>query len=144
MSQIESGIYEKGKFSLEEVINSIKRNPKINEAGAILSFSGIVRATSHEGAPVKGMKIDAYTELANKSINKICDEIIKREGIIDVVLIHFKGNFDITEDLVYVVVASAHRDEGFKALRDTVEMYKKEIAVWKKEEFDNGSSEWVH
>ena len=45
---------------------------------------------------------------------------------------------------MHVFIASSHRAEGFKSLRDAVEMYKKEIAVWKREDFQNGTSEWVH
>lgn len=142
--EIKSGIYNKGKIRFEEIIKSIKRNPKIRECGAILTFTGIVRKTSEDGKPVKGLKIDAYDELANKTINKICTETKKKTGIIDVKVIHLKGEFDISDDLIYVVIASAHREEGFEALRNAVEKYKKEVSVWKREEFLDGTSEWVH
>ena len=142
--QIKSGIYKKGEITFEEIINSIKNHPKIEETGSILSFTGIVRNTSKDGNLVKGLKIDAYDELANNSINSICSNIKNNKGIIEIKIIHLKGEFDITDDLVYVVIASAHRQEGFEALRSAVERYKKEIAVWKKEEFINGSGEWIH
>lgn len=142
--QIKSGIYKKGEITFEEIINSIKNHPKIEETGSILSFTGIVRNTSKDGNLVKGLKIDAYDELANNSINSICSDIKNNKGIIEIKIIHLKGEFDITDDLVYVVIASAHRQEGFGALRSAVERYKKEIAVWKKEEFINGSAEWIH
>jgi len=41
-------------------------------------------------------------------------------------------------------VASAHRKEGFKVISNAVDMYKKEIAVRKREDFKDGSSEWIH
>ena len=142
--EIKSGIYNKGKIKFEDIMKSIKLNPKIRECGAILTFTGIVRKTSEDGKPVKGLKIDAYDELANKTINKMCTETKKKTGIIDVKIIHLKGEFNISDDLVYVVVASAHREEGFEALRNAVEKYKKEVSVWKREEFLDGTSEWVH
>ena len=141
--QIKSGIYKKGEITFEEIIKSIKNHLKIEETGSILSFTGIVRNTSKDGNLVKGLKIDTYDELANNSINSICNDIKNNKGIIEAKIIHLKGEFDITDDLVYVVIASAHRQEGFEALRSAVERYKKEIAVWKKEEFINGSAEWV-
>ncbi|MFX1394268.1 MAG: molybdenum cofactor biosynthesis protein MoaE [Promethearchaeota archaeon] len=142
--EIKSGIYNKGRIKFDDIIRTIKSNPKIKESGAILTFTGIVRKTSEDGKPVKGLKIDAYDELANKAIDKICNEIKKHPGIIDIKVIHLKGEFDISDDLVYVVVASAHREEGFVMLRDAVERYKKEVSVWKREEFIDGSLEWVH
>ncbi|MFX0174587.1 MAG: molybdenum cofactor biosynthesis protein MoaE [Candidatus Hodarchaeota archaeon] len=142
--QIKSGIYNKGDVELETIIQSIKSNPEIKKVGSIHTFTGIVRGTSINGKPVLSMKIDAYDELANKSIAKICGELKQESGIIDIRLVHLKGDFKLSEDLVYVVVASAHREEGFKVIRKAVEMYKKEIAVWKREDFSNGSSEWIH
>ena len=143
-TQVKSGIYEKDKISLSNIIFSLKNHPKIKDAGSILTFTGIVRNTSKNGKLIRSLEIDAYEELANNSINKICKEIKEVPGIVDIVIVHFKGAFDIKDELVHVVVASSHREEGFKALRLAVEKYKKEIAVWKKEVFSDGSSEWVH
>ena len=90
------------------------------------------------------MKIDAYDEIANKNINDICADITSLRGIIDAKIIHLKGEFEISEDLVFVIVLSAHRKEGFNALKRAVERYKKELTVWKKEFYIDGSSEWIH
>lgn len=144
INQIKSGIYEKDKVNLNEIFLTLKNHPKIKEVGSILSFTGIVRKTSQDKKLIRSLEIDSYDELANKSINQICMEIKELPGIIDVIIVHFKGTFNITDDLVHVLVASSHRDEGFKALRLAVEKYKQEIAVWKKEYFLDGSSEWVH
>ncbi|TFF87752.1 MAG: hypothetical protein EU550_02680 [Promethearchaeota archaeon] len=143
-SNIKSGIYQKDKINLETLISSIKKEEKISKAGSILIFNGIVRETSQKGELIKKLSIDAYDELANKSIDKIYNDLKNRKGIIDIRIIHLKGEFQITDDLVYVVVASAHREEGFKTLKDAVERYKEEIEVWKREEFLNGREEWVH
>jgi molybdopterin synthase catalytic subunit len=141
---VESGIYNKGEIDLEHIIKSLKTHSNITKAGSIHTFTGIVRDSSINGIPVISMKIDAYDELANKSITKICEALKQKDGIIDVKIIHLKGEFSLSEDLVYVVVASAHRKEGFEVINKAVEMYKKEIAVWKREDFTNGSSEWIH
>ncbi len=139
-----SGISKKGEITLEHIINSVKDNSNIKKAGSIHTFTGIVRESSLNGKLVDSMKIDAYDDLANESIIKICNRLKQEEGIIDVKIVHLKGDFDLTDDLVYVVVASAHRKEGFNVISKAVEMYKKEIAVWKRENYENGSSEWIH
>ena len=141
---VKSGIYNKGEIELESIIKSVKANPKIKKAGSIHTFTGIVRDSSINGKPVARMKIDAYDELANKSIFEICERLKQEKGIIDVKIVHLKGEFELSEDLVYVVVASAHRKEGFEVISKAVDMYKKEIAVWKREDFNDGTSEWIH
>ncbi len=141
---VKSGIYNKGEIELENIIKSLKANPKIKKAGSIHVFTGIVRDSSINGKPVVRMKIDAYDELANKSIFEICERLKQEKGIINVKIVHLKGEFELSEDLVYVVVASAHRKEGFDVISKAVDMYKKEIAVWKREDFTDGTSEWIH
>ena len=143
-NRVESGIYNKGEIDLDQIIKSMKKDPKITKAGSIHTFTGIVRDSSKNDKPVVSMKIDAYDELANNSIKKICNKLTQKEGIIDIKIIHLKGDFELSDDLVYVVVASAHRQEGFEAISSAVEMYKKEIAVWKREDFKDGTSEWIH
>ncbi|MEJ2251233.1 MAG: molybdenum cofactor biosynthesis protein MoaE [Candidatus Lokiarchaeota archaeon] len=141
---IKSGIYNKGDVSLEELISSVKNGANISKAGAILVFNGIVRESSNTGNAIETLTIDAYDELANRTMERICNDLKQKKGIIDLRIIHLKGKFQISEDLVYVIVASAHREEGFKTLREAVERYKKEIEVWKQEEFLNGNSKWIH
>lgn len=143
-AKIESGIYNKGEIDLEHIIQSVKRDSNIEEAGSIHTFTGIVRCSSKTGKSVIGIKIDAYDELATESIKKISKKLKQEKGIIDIRIIHLKGEFELSEDLVYVVVASAHRKEGFEVISKAVDMYKKEIAVWKREDFKDGSSEWIH
>ena len=142
--EFESGIYKKGEIDLASIIQSMKKDLKIEEAGSIHTFTGIVRCNSKTGKPVISMIIDAYDELANESIKKICAKLKQVKGIIDIKIIHLKGEFELSEDLVYVVVASAHREEGFEVISNAVDMYKKEITVWKREDFKDGSSEWIH
>jgi len=142
-NEIKSGIYEKGALSFENIYNSIKKHPLIKNSGSILTFNGIVRSTSKNGRPIKELKIEAYDELGNQVISEICENIKKKYNLIDIKIVHLKGKFDISDDLVHVFVASAHRQEGFKALMEAVERYKKQLPVWMKEDFSNGSSKWV-
>lgn len=143
-NEIPSGIYKKGEINFSDVINSIKNQKNFPEAGSILTFTGIVRNSSINGKEVTRMQIDSYDELANKKIQEICNELLEFPGLINIKIIHYKGEFNVTDDLVHVIIASAHREEGFKVLRKAVERYKKELTVWKKELYKDGSSEWIH
>ncbi len=142
--ELRSGIYNKGEITLDEIIKSVKNNPKIKNVGSIHVFTGIVRESSKEGKQVKSMKIDSFDDMANITIDDICESLKKKNGIIDVKIVHFKGDFSLSDDLVYVVVGSAHREEGFDAIKNAVDLYKKKIAVWKREDFIDGTSKWIH
>jgi molybdopterin synthase catalytic subunit len=129
-----NGIHKKGELSLSELLKSIKEQADFPRAGAIATFIGVVRGETLDGEKVEGLELQAYEEEANKVFGKICKELEKKEGIITVHIHHFVGEFRVGEDLVYVVVAGAHRKNVFRVLQEAVERYKSEAPVFKKEQ----------
>ena len=127
------GIHKKGELSLSKLLKSIKERAEFRRAGAIATFVGVVRGETLDGENVTGLELQAYEEEANKVLGSICEELKKREGVVDVQIHHFVGEFSVGEDLVYVVVAGAHREHVFGVLREAVERYKSEAPVFKKE-----------
>ena len=127
------GIHKKGEFTLSELLESMKEREDFPKAGAIATFVGVVRGTTFDGENVEGLELQAYEEEANKVLGGICADLKKREGVVDVQIHHFVGEFSVGEDLVYVVVAGAHRQNVFDVLREAVERYKSEAPVFKKE-----------
>jgi len=127
------GIHEKGKLSFLDLLKSVKDRPDFHKAGALAMFIGVVRGETLDGEPVKKLELEAYEEKANEVLGNICKELREREGVIDVQIHHFVGEFGVGEDLVYVVVAGAHRQNVFSVLEEAVERYKKEVTIFKKE-----------
>jgi molybdopterin synthase catalytic subunit len=124
-------VHNKGEIGLMDIISEMKKNPDLYKAGAIACFIGIVRGETQKGVPVKKLELEAYEEKANETLTNICEEIKNKEGIVDVQIHHNVGEFEVGEEVVYVVVAGAHRKELFSALVDAVERYKKEAPIWK-------------
>jgi molybdopterin synthase catalytic subunit len=141
------GIHKKGDLSLSELLKSVKERVDFRKAGAIATFIGVVRGETMSGEKVERLELEAYEEEANKVLGGICEELKKRDGVIDVQIHHFVGEFGVGEDLVYVVVAGAHRGNVFGVLEEAVERYKNEAPVFKKEHIVNKTgvteSYWV-
>lgn len=127
------GIHKKGEFSLSELLNSMKMISNFPEAGAIATFVGVVRGTTLEGKNVDSLELEAYEEQSNNILGKICEDLKKKKGIVDVQIHHFVGKFKVGDDLVYVVVAGGHRKNVFGILQEAVERYKNEAPIFKKE-----------
>lgn len=127
------GIHEKGEFSLRDLLKSVKDRPDFYRAGALATFIGVVRGETPSGEAVQKLMLEAYEEKANEVLGRICKELKEKEGVIDVQIHHLVGEFDVGEDLVYVVVAGAHRQNVFPVLEEAVERYKKEATIFKKE-----------
>jgi len=115
------------------MISNVKKEPKFQRAGAIAMFVGVVRGETVKGEEVEKLELEAYEEKANEVLKSICDDLIKRTGIIDVQIHHLLGEFKVGEDLVYVLVAGSHRKNVFSVLEEAVERYKKEVPIFKKE-----------
>ncbi len=127
------GVHKKGTVSLHSLLRSLREKPNFRKAGALAVFVGVVRGETSGGETVKRLELEAFEEKANEIFEKICEDLRKREGVIDVQIHHFVGEFDVGEDLVYVVVAGAHRQNVFPVLEEAVERYKGEAMIFKKE-----------
>jgi len=130
----DSGVHVKGTITLQSVIENIKQKPNFSKAGAIGLFIGVVRGETLDGERVEKLEIEAYEEKANETLNKICDDLTRKPGIVDVQIHHLIGEFQVGDDLVYVAVAGSHRTDVFPVLREAVERYKSEAQVFKKEQ----------
>lgn len=128
-----AGVHKKLTIALPELFRNVKEKPNFHKAGAVAVFVGLVRGETSEGDVVKKLELEAYEEKANEVLAKICDELKKRDGVIDVQIHHLLGEFDVGEDVVYVLVAGAHRHNVFPTLEKAVERYKKEAPIFKKE-----------
>jgi molybdopterin synthase catalytic subunit len=130
---IHAGVHEKGTFSVSDLISNTKKNVNFEKAGAIALFIGVARGETLEGEKVQKLTLEAYEEKANEVLGKICDDLSKKPGIVDVQIHHLLGEFNVGEDLVYVSVAGSHRTDVFPVLREAVERYKSEAPIFKKE-----------
>lgn len=141
------GVHKKGTISLLDTINTAKSKPDFSKVGAITLFIGVVRGDTPKGEKVQKLELEAYEEKANEVLTRICNDLKKKEGIIDVQIHHLLGEFDVGEDLVYVLVAGCHRKNLFPILEEAVERYKQEAPIFKKEHVmtrkGNKSAYWV-
>jgi molybdopterin synthase catalytic subunit len=122
--------------TLGSLIRAARSRPDIHNAGAILTFTGIVRGEA------LALEFDKYEGEAERRISSIARDLATADGIIDVKIYHKSGRIERGEDIVYIVVAAAHRQEGFKTLREAIERIKNEVPIWKKELTEHGGK-WV-
>ncbi|HNW37609.1 MAG TPA: molybdopterin synthase [Methanosarcina vacuolata] len=130
------------RYTLEALIKKIRKNPSIRKAGAIGTFTGIVRELA-ENERTSKLEFEKYEPEASKILDQIREELKQKEGILEVLIHHKVGVIKAGEDIVYIVVAAAHRGELFSALSEAIERIKVEAPIWKKE-FTEKEEFWVH
>jgi molybdopterin synthase catalytic subunit len=133
-----AGVHEKGTISMEQMISDVKKRRGFPKTGAIALFVGVARGQTLKGEKVEKLELEAYEEKADEVLRKICRDLKKNPGIVDVQIHHLLGEFDVGEDMVYVMVAGSHRKQVFPVLEEAVERYKKEAPIFKKELITTG------
>ncbi len=109
--------------------------------GAVASFVGTVR-DRNEGQEVSSMELEHYPGMTEKSIEAMIDAAQKRFDIRAARVIHRVGVLQPLEQIVLVVVTSAHRGEAFKACEFLMDYLKTQAPFWKKERTPAGAR-WV-
>jgi len=112
-------------------------------AGAIVTFAGATRNVTH-GKAVVSLAYEAYPEMAVPKLREIAARALASFDIIRVAVVHRIATLGIGEISVGIAVSAPHRPAAFEACRFVIDEIKRDVPVWKKEEFGDGSSEWVH
>ena len=115
-----------------------KGNPGV---GAVASFGGVVRDVN-EGDAVAGMTLEHYPGMTEKAIGEIIGQARGRWDMLDALVIHRVGALRPADQIVLVVVTSAHRGEAFAACEFIMDYLKTRAPFWKKEQAGKGQR-WV-
>mgnify|MGYP001597326623 CR=1 FL=1 len=126
-------------LSLEEVYK-LADTPK---NGAIVVMSGTVRNKT-EGRIVNYLEYQAYEPMAIAIFQNIALKIRQTWPDTNSIIIHHRiGKLQIGEISVLVAVGYPHRKEAFEACKYAIDTLKHNAPIWKKEHFQDGSSNWV-
>ena len=111
--------------------------------GAVVTFLGTVRDVTGEQMTV-ALDYEAYGPMAEKKLAEIEADTRARWPVGDIALVHRLGHLEIGEVSVAVAVSCPHRAQAFDACRHAIDRLKELVPIWKKENWADGSTEWVH
>ena len=109
--------------------------------GAVCSFIGTVR-DRNDGQSVSAMELEHYPGMTEKAIEGMIDEAFKRFDILGARVIHRVGPLKPLDQIVLVIVSSAHRGQSFQACEFLMDYLKTQAPFWKKETTAEGAR-WV-
>ncbi len=111
--------------------------------GAVVVFLGTVRDLTG-GRVTTALDYEAYPGMAEKKLAEIEKDTRSRWPVGDIVLEHRLGHLEVGEVSVAVVVSCPHRGQAFEACRYAIDRLKELVPIWKKENWADGGTEWVH
>ena len=124
-------------FSVDEELRRLK-TPSV---GGIVTFVGVVRAES-EGQQIDSMEIEVYPEMAEKQLQIIREEAIKKFSVEEILIVHRYGNLMVGDNIVLIAASAGHRDSALDACRYVIDELKKRVPIWKREHTPAGAC-WV-
>jgi molybdopterin synthase catalytic subunit len=110
-------------------------------AGAVVSFGGIVR--DHDGGrPVTMIEYVGHPS-AQSVLEQVAADVAARTDAEALAVAHRLGPLQVGEAALVVAVSAAHRQEAFAAAALLVDEVKDRLPVWKRQQFPDGTDEWV-
>ncbi len=113
------------------------------QAGAVVLFLGTVRELTGDRKTV-ALDYEAYPGMAEKLLAEVEQRARSRWPILAAGLVHRLGHLELGEISVAVAVSCPHRDQAFEAGRFMIDTLKELVPIWKKENWADGTTEWVH
>lgn len=113
------------------------------ESGAIVNFIGLVRDhTEHNDEQIISMTLEHYPGMTESEIDKIIQKSIKKWELTGITVIHRVGKLFVSDQIVFVGVASKHRQNAFDACNFIMDWLKTKAPFWKIEE-SKSERKWV-
>jgi len=112
-------------------------------AGAVVTFAGVVRDHDH-GRGVTALDYEGHPTAAAVVERVAADVAAGFPGVRAVAVTHRVGPLGIGDVALACAVAGEHRREAFDACSELVDAVKRELPVWKRQEFTDGTEEWVN
>jgi len=108
----------------EKAIELVRASDNIQKMGMIAVHLGIVRATSKSGEQISSIQVTYDKE----RLECIRQEIGKKPGIFEVVILTNEGRLNIGDEIMAVAVGGDIRENVFPALEEAVNRIKAEAA----------------
>jgi molybdopterin synthase catalytic subunit len=113
------------------------------EAGAVVLFLGTTREIT-DGRQTIALDYEAYHEMAQGRLRELEAEARRRWPVIECIVVHRLGRVPPTEASVAVAVSTPHRGDAFAAGQWLIDSLKRDVPIWKREQWADGAAEWVH
>lgn len=113
------------------------------EAGAVVLFLGTTRQFTGD-RETASLDYEGHREMALAKLAELEQEARSKWPIIECQIVHRLGHLPLGEASVAIAVSSPHRRDAFEAGQWLIDTLKQVVPIWKKENWTDGSSEWVH
>jgi molybdopterin synthase catalytic subunit len=107
---------------------------RLAEAGAVVSFDGVVRGTEDDRA-IEALDYEVYDPMATRQLTQLARSLLGQHGLIAIRVEHSRGRVPVGRCSFRLQIASKHRKEAIRAMDAFVDRLKQDVPIWKKAVF---------
>jgi molybdopterin synthase catalytic subunit len=122
---------------------AVLQHVESRRAGAVVLFLGTTREVTGERA-TRSLDYECYGDMARKKMAQLRAEALARWPLTACAVVHRVGHLEPGEASVAIAVSSPHRQDAFEAGKWLIDTLKEVVPIWKKENWADGTSDWVH
>jgi molybdopterin synthase catalytic subunit len=122
---------------------ALTESVRSKKSGAVVLFLGTVRETT-AGRQSLALEYESYAEMAQVKLAELEAAARTRWPVDELAVAHRVGRLELGEISVAVAVSCPHRADAFEAGRFLIDELKLTVPIWKKEQYADGTTEWVH
>ena len=112
-------------------------------AGAVVLFLGVTRQLT-AGRETESLDYECYPEMAIGKLKELEEQARAKWPLLHCIVVHRLGHLEISEASIAIAVSSPHRRAAFEAGQWLIDTIKEVVPIWKQENWQDGSREWVH
>ena len=122
---------------------ALTESVRSNAAGAVVLFLGTVREMTN-GRQTAALDYEAFPEMARAKFDELISEAHGKWPVVRAAIVHRLGRLELGDVSVAVAVSTPHRQQAFEAGKFLIDRLKQVVPIWKKENWADGTTEWVH
>ena len=115
---------------------------RLGGEGAVVSFAGVARPRTRDGAEVRRIFLDHHPRLTQRSLDDIAAAAAERFPVSAITVAHRFGEVLPGETIVFAAAAALHRRAAFEAADYLMDRLKTDAVLWKREDAVDGSR-WI-
>ncbi len=123
--------------------HALTESVRSQQAGAVVLFLGTVREMTGNQQTV-ALDYEGYPAMAEAKMKELLTQAQQQWPVIEAAIVHRLGHLELGEISVAVAVSCPHRRDAFEAGRFLIDQLKLTVPIWKKENWSDGTTEWVH
>jgi len=114
-----------------------------SQAGAVVLFLGTTREMTG-GRRTESLDYECYPEMAERKLVELESEARRQWPLVECAIVHRLGHLELGEASIAIAVSSPHREAAFAAGKWLIDTIKQVVPIWKRENWADGTAEWVH